>query len=102
MLLFDELGKVVDINIEDVDCIKREVTERKNIFRIGDKLFANANTITQLEILYQGYGFAKIDKNKLININKVEKFQNGQIWVNGLVFTVSRRNVPHILGLVDQ
>lgn len=102
MRLFDDQGNVCDMNIEDMECIKRDVVSRKNLFCNGDQWFSDANTLEQLIQLYDSYGFHQIDKNKLININKVDRYEKGQLWVQGTKYSVSRGNIPYIRSYFDQ
>jgi hypothetical protein len=96
MRLFDEKGNVNDINIEDIVCITRDVVARKSMFCIGDQWFHEPNTLVQLVNAYQQFGFYQIDKNKLINLNKVNGFKDGYLWVGDSKYLVSRRLQPII------
>jgi DNA-binding LytR/AlgR family response regulator len=102
MRLFDDQGKASSVDIDVVDCIKNDVQHRTTHFHTSDQWFHDGTTINDLVQLYEIYGFAKIDKNRLVNINKADRFENGKLWVHGHIYTVSRRNVPNIQRLFDQ
>jgi DNA-binding LytR/AlgR family response regulator len=102
MRLFDDEGNVSSVDIDNVDCIKNDVQNRTTHFCTGDQWFHDGTTINDLVQLYEIYGFAKIDKNRLVNIHKADRFENGKLWVNGHDYTVSRRNLPNIQRLYDQ
>jgi DNA-binding LytR/AlgR family response regulator len=102
MRLFDDKGIASSVDIDVVECIKNDVQNRTTHFCTGDQWFHDGTTINQLVQLYELYGFAKIDKNRLVNINKAERFENGKLWVNGHEYTVSRRNISNIQRLFNQ
>jgi DNA-binding LytR/AlgR family response regulator len=96
MRLFDDQGNVNDINIEDIVCIKREVVQRKTLFNTGSEYLHDPNTLVELVKAYQTFGFHQIDKNKLINLNKVDKYKDGYLWIGDTKYLVSRRIQPTI------
>lgn len=102
MYLFDQEGKLKDVNIEDILCIKREVVQRKTLFNTGSEYLHNPNTIAQLAQAFQSHGFYQIDKNKLFNLNKVDEYKDGCIYANGNKYLVSRRLKPKIQDILDQ
>lgn len=91
MRLIDVNGNVKDLGIEEILCIKREVVQRKTMFCIGDEWFQEPNTLTQLVLAYQKYGFHQIDKNKLVNLNKVDSYKDGVLYAGSNDYLVSRR-----------
>ena len=102
MRLFDGQGNVHDIDIENIVCIKREVVKRKTVFYDGSHLFQDPNTLVQLAKAYQEYGFYQIDKNRLVNLNKVDEYKDGYLWINGSQYLISRRLKPIIKDILSK
>ena len=101
MYLFDDEDRMHDIAIEDIVCIKRSVRVRKIQFCTGTEWLHEPNNIDKLLKAYKPYGFYQIDKNKLININKVTRIENGEAWINGDKYPISRRQEPIIRKLLN-
>lgn len=102
MYLFNQDGKLQDVNIDDIVCIRREVVQRKTLFNTGSEYLHNPTTIVQLAQAFQSHGFYQIDKNKLVNLNKVDEYKDGYLFVDGNKYLVSRRLKSHIRDILSQ
>lgn len=90
--LIDENGKLVLIELDDMECIVKDEKSRKLRIGIGHNFYYVPSTLDQISCILCPLGFFKIDKNKIVNLAKIDEYKNGSITIGDRSFCVSRRN----------
>jgi DNA-binding LytR/AlgR family response regulator len=101
MFLFDEKGKMVDVSVSDISYIERVTKSRKTLYYRGTENLYAPSTLKQLGQVYEQYGFQQIDKNRLINLDKVDRVEKGYLYIGDLGYSVSRSNEKIIRKIMD-
>lgn len=85
-------NQVYDIKEEDIICI--EIHRPTVIYRTLHGEFRRPRTVKEHVMIYGPLGFMQIDKNKITNLNVIEKYADGEVhYSNGLRYPISRRRV---------
>jgi DNA-binding LytR/AlgR family response regulator len=100
MYLFSESGAMVDVNIQDIFCIER-TKDRKTLYYRGSENLYAPSTLKQLAQIYEQNGFQKIDKNRLINLDKVDRVMKGALYIGNQEYSVSRSNEKIVRDLLE-
>jgi DNA-binding LytR/AlgR family response regulator len=88
---FNDQGILRLMSETEVGCVRKDEATRKMIFCTGFEEYHAPWTVQEVEILLSPYGFIRIDKNKVINIHRVDEYINGVVKIGAMEFNVSRR-----------
>jgi hypothetical protein len=87
--VFDHIKNVVKIRLEDVIQVKR--IDRRLCYLTEEGKFYGAVNLKEQALLYAGLGISQVDKNSLINTNKIEKIEGRNAIINNIKYPISRR-----------
>jgi DNA-binding LytR/AlgR family response regulator len=91
---FDPYDNIRILSELDVGCVRKNGVSRDITFCTGYEDYAAPRTMAQIEKLLAPYGFIRIDRNKIVNTTKVDKYVNGVVTVGLMRFSVSRERQP--------
>lgn len=101
MPVFDENNKNHTIEIDEVFSMYKKVKERRIIVTSQCGEFYIPSTIDQIGVILEPLGFCQIDKNRIINVDRVKEYKSGVVHVDGEFYTVSRRNRKKLKEMIE-
>lgn len=100
--LIDEKGKAVSIDTDEILCMYKDDKTRKFVVIANGERYSVPSTIQHAHVVLQPYGFALIDKNKLVNLTRAHDYKNGKLYVGDMEFQVSRRNREKVENTLNE
>jgi DNA-binding LytR/AlgR family response regulator len=92
---------MVDVSISDVVYIERVTRTRKTLYCKGNEYLYGPSTMEHLRQMYEEYRFQQIDKNRLINLDKVDRVDKGYLYIGEQRYSVSRSNEKIIRAILE-
>ncbi|XEC97003.1 LytTR family DNA-binding domain-containing protein [Paenibacillus tarimensis] len=101
VLVFDDEDNMHKIDLKDVLCIRRDEKTRKIIIATDTGQYYLPSTMKHLDDFFSPRGFFQIDRNKIINISKIDNFRYNEITVNDSVYTVATRKRKELFEILE-
>jgi DNA-binding LytR/AlgR family response regulator len=102
MPVFNQDNVLVYIEIPEIYSIYKDKKSRKIIVTAECGEYYLPSTIDQVDTIMSESGFMLIDKNRIINVNQVKHFENGEVEVDGSAYIVAKRKRKKLIQMLEK
>lgn len=102
MPVFNQINELVYIEIPEIYSIHKDSKSRKIIVTAQCGEYYLPSTIEQVDSIMSDAGFFLIDKNRIINVDQVKEFNDGQVHVDGSYYDVAKRKQRKLQQLIEK
>lgn len=95
-LLFDSTDTIKIVELDEIYCIKKEFKTRKIVALTKYGRLYFPRTIKHLKLMLSAEGFLQIDKNRIINLDQIEGYKDGEVTIGGVKYTVVKSHRAYI------
>jgi len=89
--VFDNNNRLFYVQINEIFMLQKEDKTRRVMVKTEKGEFYLPSTLEQISYVMNDFDFAQIDKNKIVNLNKVKHYGDKKVTVDGNTYDVSRR-----------
>lgn len=89
--LIDENGNVVHLPTDEICCIEKDPKTRKILIHTVDARYRMPSTVEEIQDALSIYGYIQIDRHKLVNLKKVDRYEYGKLYIGLHAMEVAKR-----------
>ena len=102
MPVINQNNELVTIEVSEIFSIYKDMKSRKIVITAECGEYYIPSTINQIILIMESSGFAQIDKNRIINLNQVKRFENGEVTIDGSEYWVAKRRRAKLKRLIEK